>query len=68
MIRGNKSVAFGLVLVVLLALGAWVAGRGIRSPAQVASETAAPKPSSITVPVERRVLASEVIARDGAGS
>lgn len=63
MIRGNKSVAFGLVLVVLLALGAWVAGRGIRSPAQVASETAAPKPSSITVPVERRVLASEVIAR-----
>jgi peptidoglycan hydrolase-like protein with peptidoglycan-binding domain len=62
-IRGNKSVAFGLVLVVLLALGAWVAGRGIRSPAQVASETAAPKPSSITVPVERRVLASEVIAR-----
>jgi len=62
-IAGNKSVALGLVLVVLLALGAWVAGRGIRSPAQVAAETAAPKPSPITVPVERQVLASEVLAR-----
>jgi peptidoglycan hydrolase-like protein with peptidoglycan-binding domain len=63
MIAGKQSVALGLALVVLLALGAWVAGRQIRSPAQVAAETAAPKPSPITVPVERRVLASEVIAR-----
>jgi peptidoglycan hydrolase-like protein with peptidoglycan-binding domain len=63
MIAGKQSVAVGLGLVVLLALGAWVAGRQIQSPAQVAAETAAPKPSAITVPVERRVLASEVIAR-----
>jgi peptidoglycan hydrolase-like protein with peptidoglycan-binding domain len=48
---------------VLLALAAWIAGRQIRSPAQVASETAAPEPGPITVPVERRVLSSEVIAR-----
>jgi Putative peptidoglycan binding domain len=63
MIAGKQSVAVGLGLVVLLALGAWIAGRQIRSPAQVAAETAAPEPSPITVPVERRVLASEVIAR-----
>ncbi len=47
----------------LLAIGAWVAGAQIRSPAQIAAETAAPDPSSITVPVERRVLSSEVIVR-----
>jgi peptidoglycan hydrolase-like protein with peptidoglycan-binding domain len=63
MIAGKQSVALGLGLVVMLALGAWVAGRGIRSPAQVAAETAAPKPSPITVPVERRVLENEVTAR-----
>jgi peptidoglycan hydrolase-like protein with peptidoglycan-binding domain len=63
MIAAKPSVALGLAVVVLLALGAWVAGQQIRSPAQVAAETAAPKPSPITVPVERRVLASEVIAR-----
>jgi peptidoglycan hydrolase-like protein with peptidoglycan-binding domain len=63
MIAGKQSVALGIALVVLLALGAWVAGRQIRSPAQVAAETAAPNPSPITVPVERRVLASEVIGR-----
>src|SRR5919106_298823 len=63
MIAGKQSVAVGLGLVVLLALGAWIAGRQIRSPAQVAAETAAPQPSPITVPVERRVLASEVKAR-----
>ncbi len=63
MIAGKQSVAVGLGLVVLLALGAWVAGRQIQSPAQVAAETAAPNPSPITVPVERRVLASEVIGR-----
>jgi peptidoglycan hydrolase-like protein with peptidoglycan-binding domain len=62
-IAGKQSVALGLALVVLLAAGAWVAGRQIRSPAQVAAETAAPKPSAITVPVEQRVLTSEVLAR-----
>ena len=56
-------VALVLGLAILLAAGAWVAGRQIRSPAQVAAETAPPDPSAITVPVEQQVLSSEVIVR-----
>ncbi|MEZ5229148.1 MAG: peptidoglycan-binding domain-containing protein [Acidimicrobiales bacterium] len=41
----------------------WVAGQRIKSPAEIASETAPPTPSLITVPVESRVLSSTVIVR-----
>ena len=61
--RSRRTVAVGLVAALLLSVGAWVAGAQIRSPAQVAAETAAPDPSAITVPVEDRVLSSEVIGR-----
>jgi len=61
--RRNRTVFVGLGAAVVLAIGAWVAGAQIKSPAQVAAETGAPDPSSITVPVERRVLSSEVIVR-----
>src|SRR5687768_17979486 len=61
--RSRRTVAVGLIAALLLAVGAWVAGAQIRSPAQVAAETAAPDPSAITVPVERQVLSSEVIVR-----
>lgn len=47
----------------MLALAAWLVGQGIRSPAQIAAETAAPAASEITVPVEKKVLSSEVIVR-----
>jgi peptidoglycan hydrolase-like protein with peptidoglycan-binding domain len=59
----RRMVAVVLGLAVLLAVAAWLAGRQIRSPAQVAAETAPPDPSAITVPVERQVLSSEVIVR-----
>jgi peptidoglycan hydrolase-like protein with peptidoglycan-binding domain len=59
----RRMVGLVLGLAVLLAVGAWLAGRQIRSPAQVAAETAPPNPSAITVPVERQVLSSEVIVR-----
>jgi peptidoglycan hydrolase-like protein with peptidoglycan-binding domain len=59
----RRMVAAVLGLAVLLAVAAWLAGRQIRSPAQVAAETAPPDPSAITVPVERQVLSSEVIVR-----
>ncbi|MGH2713482.1 MAG: peptidoglycan-binding protein [Thermoleophilaceae bacterium] len=59
----RRAVTLGLAAAVLLAAAAWIAGRQIRSPGQVAAETAAPTPSAITVPVERRVLSSQVIGR-----
>lgn len=62
-LRRRRMVGLVLGLAVLLAVAAWLAGRQIRSPAQVAAETAPPDPSAITVPVERQVLSSEVIVR-----
>jgi putative peptidoglycan binding protein len=61
--RSKRTVFIALGGAVVLALVAWLVGQGIRSPAQIAAETAAPDPSAITVPVERRVLSSEVIVR-----
>src|SRR3954469_16553531 len=59
----RRTVSVGLGGAIVLALAAWFIGGQIRSPAQIAAETSAPNPSAITVPVERRVLASEVIVR-----
>jgi multidrug efflux pump subunit AcrA (membrane-fusion protein) len=61
--HGKRTIWIGLGATIVLAMGGWVAGGQIRSPAQIAAETAAPNPSAITVPVERRVLSSEVIGR-----
>src|SRR5213594_5224090 len=61
--RRQRMVAGGLGLAMALALLAWILGQQIRSPAQITAETASPKASAITVPVERRVLSSEVIVR-----
>jgi peptidoglycan hydrolase-like protein with peptidoglycan-binding domain len=63
MSRPRRKVGLGLAGAVALAVGAWIAGDQIRSPAQIAAETAPPTPSAITAPVERRVLSSEVIVR-----
>lgn len=59
----SNTLALGLAGAAVLAGVAWLVGRGIRSPAQIAADTAPPKPSLITVPVERRSLATEVIVR-----
>src|SRR5215510_12722004 len=45
------------------ALGAWYIGSRIQSPAEMAARTAPPEPSPILVPVESRVLSSEVVTR-----
>ena len=47
--------------MLLAAIGS-LAARQIRSPAQIAADTAAPAASRISVPVERRALATEVTA------
>lgn len=59
----RNAIIIGLAAAVLLAIVAWVVGRGIRSPAQVAADTAPPGASLITVPVERQMLSTEVIVR-----
>jgi len=46
-----------------MALGGWYAGSRIQSPAEVAARTAPPEPSPILVPVESRVLSSEIVTR-----
>jgi len=52
-----------LACVVLLAGGAWFAGSRIESPAEVAARTAPPAPSPILVPIERRILSTDVVTR-----
>lgn len=59
----NNAAAVGLAAVVLLALVGWVAAGQIRSPAQIAADTAPPVAAPITVPVVQRELSSEVIVR-----
>ena len=59
----KKTLTIGLGAAVVLAIVAWRVGSGIRSPAQIAADTAAPAPSLITAPVELRTLATEVVVR-----
>ena len=63
LIRKNRALAVGLGAVILSSLISWGAATRIRSPAEVAARTAPPTPSAITVPVERRVLSSDVVVR-----
>ncbi len=59
----RKALVIGLAGAIALAAVAWAIGGQIRSPAQIAADTQAPDPSLITVPVERRTLATEVVVR-----
>ena len=61
--KGRGRAAVALLAVVVFAAAGWAAGRQIRSPAQVAADTAPPAPSPIAVPVTRRTLSTEVIVR-----
>jgi multidrug efflux pump subunit AcrA (membrane-fusion protein) len=63
-VLGERRVAVAAVAgLIVLAVAGWLAAQSIRSPAQVAADTAAPRPSAITVPVVRRSLATKVIVR-----
>jgi Putative peptidoglycan binding domain len=61
--KNVRFVSLALFGSVLLAGGGWAAARQIKSPAQVAADTAAPAPSQITATVTRQTLSSEVITR-----
>jgi peptidoglycan hydrolase-like protein with peptidoglycan-binding domain len=52
-----------LAIAAVAAIGGWVASKQIQSPADMAARAAPPKPSPILVPVEKRVLSSEVVTR-----
>ena len=61
--KRNRMVAvMALVSIVALVVG-MVAGRTIKSPADVLAEAAPPEPSVITVPVELRELSHSVVVR-----
>lgn len=62
---GNRIVVLSSVLATIgvAAIIAWVAGSRIESPADAAARTAPPAPSPILVPVEKRVLGSNIVTR-----
>ena len=62
-LKREQKLALSLVLVALLAAASWIAGSKIQSPAEAAARTAPPTPSPILVPVEKRVLTSDIITR-----
>src|SRR5262245_39143999 len=59
----KRILAVLLVAVVIMAGVSWIAGGRIQSPAEAAARTAPPTPSPILVPVESRVLNSDVVTR-----
>lgn len=52
-----------LALAVVAAIVGWLAGSTIQSPAEAAARTAPPAPAPILVPVEARVLTSDIVTR-----
>ncbi|HEY0472995.1 MAG TPA: peptidoglycan-binding protein [Kribbella sp.] len=62
--KSRRRVLVGVSAVATLSLGVGVAaGSRITSPEDAAAKTAPPKASQITVPVEKKALASKVVAR-----
>lgn len=63
--RNKRLVVLGAVLGIaaVAVVGAWLGFSRIKSPADVAARTAAPSPSPILVPVEDRLLSSNVVTR-----
>ncbi len=59
----TRGVVVLVVAMVLAALGGWLVGSRIESPAEAAARTQAPTPSPILVPAELRALSTDVITR-----
>jgi Putative peptidoglycan binding domain len=52
-----------VAFMILVMVGGWIAILRIDTPAEVAARTAPPTPSPILVPVEERVLSSNIVTR-----
>jgi peptidoglycan hydrolase-like protein with peptidoglycan-binding domain len=62
--KSRRRVLVGVSTVAAMSLGVGVAaGSRIQSPEDAAAKTAPPKASQITVPVEKKALASKVVGR-----
>lgn len=59
----RRMAALVIGAVAASSVGGWVAGSRIRSPAEVAARTAPPAASPILVPVESRVLSTDIVTR-----
>ncbi|GGN83225.1 hypothetical protein GCM10010112_61340 [Actinoplanes lobatus] len=59
----RRLLLYAVVASVLVTVGALALATRLRSPAQVAAETAAPPSSTLTEPVQRRVLTATVVLR-----
>ncbi len=59
----TRGVVVLVLAMVIAAVGGWVAGSRIESPAEAAARTQAPTPSPILVPAELRSLSTDVITR-----
>lgn len=60
---GQRMAAVAIGAVVAIAVGGFLVGSSVSSPADVAARTAAPEPSLIMAPVEERVLSADVVTR-----
>lgn len=58
-----RAVIVLLTVMVVAAVGGWILGTQIESPAEAAARTAAPEASPILVPAEMRELSTDVITR-----
>lgn len=61
--KHTRGIVILVVAVVAAAVGGWLAGSRIESPAEAAARTEAPTPSPILVPAELRALSTDVITR-----
>jgi hypothetical protein len=64
MVRKKTVVLFGVLAFAAVAtLGGWIASSRIETPEDAAARTAPPAPSPVLVPVEERVLSSNIVTR-----
>ncbi len=61
--KNTRKAILTLLIIVIAAGAGWFAGTRITSPAEVAAQALPPEPSPILVPVEQRVLSTDVITR-----